>query len=86
MNNENFEKQRRAIKTLIGNQLKVLKLNGSINSKELTISLPKADSIDLDVLKSILTEIFGYEPEIKFYQELACIETTKVVIMTLLLK
>ena len=27
MNNENFEKQRRAIKTLIGNQLKVLKKN-----------------------------------------------------------
>ena len=87
MSNENIEKQRKAIKVLIENQLKVLKLNGSSkSSKEVTISLPKADSINQDVLKSILTEIFEYEPEIVFYQELSCIESTKVVILTLLLK
>lgn len=87
MSNENIEKQRKAIKVLIENQLKVLKLNGSTKSnKEVTISLPKADSINPDILNNILTEVFGYKPEIVFCQELKCIESTKVVILTLLLK
>ena len=87
MSNENIEKQRKAIKTLIENQLNVLKLNGSTNgNKEVTISLPKAECISQDILKNILTEVFGYEPKILFCQELKCIESTKVVILTLLLK
>ena len=34
MSNENNEKQRKAIKTLIENQLNVLKLNGSTNGNK----------------------------------------------------
>ena len=81
MNNENLKKQR-AIKSLIENQLRILKLNGSTN-KELTLSLPKVDDIDEDVIKNILHEIFSYEPDILFYQEISCKEASTVILVTI---
>ena len=82
MSDKNLNTQRKYIKNLINGQLKLFKIKGKY-SNELTLSLPKVDSVDKSLVKNILKEILGYDPIIISFQK---IEHLDIMLIAIVLK